>query len=91
MTCSYRSTVSPLLTLVSSHNALLLQSLPTNTPFWPKTNADTGGEFIKPAVLRWEVLRQIKMSEAFQAIRHQYQRLNHQPQTAWNTLLINGL
>src|SRR5437588_6902790 len=27
-------TVSPLLTPVSSRNALLLQSLPTNTPFW---------------------------------------------------------
>src|SRR5262245_52839364 len=27
-------TVSPLLTLLSSRNTLLLQSLPTNTPFW---------------------------------------------------------
>src|SRR5262249_52530416 len=29
-----RPTVSPLLTPVSSRNALFLQSLPTNTPFW---------------------------------------------------------
>src|SRR6266851_1001315 len=29
-----KPTVSPLLTPVSSRNALLLQSLPTNTPFW---------------------------------------------------------
>src|SRR2546428_528574 len=32
--CIYRPTVSPLLTPASSRNALLLQSLPTNTPFW---------------------------------------------------------
>src|SRR5262249_32287722 len=30
----YIPTVSPLLTPVSSRNTLLLQSLPTNTPFW---------------------------------------------------------
>src|SRR5215831_6541819 len=30
----HKPTVSPLLTPVSSRNALLLQSLPTNTPFW---------------------------------------------------------
>src|SRR5215471_988125 len=30
----HRLTVSPLLTPVSSRNTLLLQSLPTNTPFW---------------------------------------------------------
>jgi hypothetical protein len=37
------------------------------------TNVDTGGECTKPAVLPWEGLRQIRMAEAFQAIRHQCQ------------------